>query len=155
MRRWAFLLFLLSSCARQSPNSIYQKSKALFDRGELKPALAQAEEGLRREPSWRFRLLKAEILLSNGDASGATEILRSPDSPDSDELRARLAMDRGQARYLLSDYAGAEADLNQARGLAMPLHQPLLDAQIELRAGVLLVRSGKGALAEEAFRKVF
>ena len=154
MRRLACLLLLLSGCARQSADSIYQKSKTLLDRGELKPALAEAEEGFRREPSWRFRLLQAEILLSNSDAPGAIEVLRAADPPESDELRARLAMHRGQAKYLLSDYAGSEIDLNQAREISKRLNQPLLDAQIELRRGALLVRRGRAQSAEESFRSV-
>src|SRR5580658_4791590 len=132
MRRLACLLLLLSGCATQSPDSIYRQSKTLLDRGEWKPALAAADEGFRREPSWRFRLLKAEILLSNGDASSAMEVLRVADPPESDELRARLAMHRGQAKYLLSDYAGSEADFNRAWEIARTLKQPVLDAQIEL-----------------------
>jgi CHAT domain-containing protein len=154
MLRLAFLAFFLSSCARQSPDSIYQKSKALLDRGEWKPALAAADEGFRREPSWRFRLLKAEILLSNGDAPAAMEVLRAANPPGSDELRAQLAMHRGQAKYLLSDYAGSELDLNQAREISNHLHQPLLEAQIELRRGALLVRRGRTQSAEESFRSV-
>jgi CHAT domain-containing protein/Tfp pilus assembly protein PilF len=154
MRRLACLVLLLSGCARQSPDSIYRKSKTLVDRDEWKPALAAANEGFRREPSWRFRLLKAEILLSNGDAPAAMEVLRAADPPESDELRARLAMHRGQAKYLLSDYAGSETDLNQAREIAERLNQPLLDAEIELRRGALLVRRGRTQSAEESFRSV-
>jgi CHAT domain-containing protein/Tfp pilus assembly protein PilF len=154
MRRLAFLLVVLSGCARQSVDSIYQEAKSSLDRGELKSALAEADKGLRREPSWRFRLLKAEILLSNGDAPTAIEVLRAADPPESADLRARLAMHRGQAKYLLSDYAGSEIDLDQAREIAKPLHQPLLDAQIELRRGALLVRRGRTQSAEESFRGV-
>jgi CHAT domain-containing protein len=154
MRLAAFFLLLLSGCARQSPDTIYRKSKALLDHGEWKPALVAADEGFRKEPSWRFRLLKAEILLSNSDARAAIEALGTANPPDSDDLRAQLAMHRGQAKYLLSDYAGAEADLNQARELAQRLNQPLLDAQIGLRRGAMLVRLGRAAMAEETFRGV-
>ncbi len=143
MRRLACLVLLLSGCARQSPDSIYEKSKSLLDRGEWKPALADAEAGFRREPSWRFRLLKAEILLSNGQAPAAMETLQGAEPPDSEELRVRLAMHRGQAKYLMSDYAGAEADLTEARNAAHKLNLPILDAQIELRRGALLVRQGR------------
>jgi CHAT domain-containing protein len=152
--RWSVvLLLLLSGCAKQSTDSAYQKSKDLLDRGEFKQALAAADDGFRLEPSWRFRLLKAEILLSKGDAQAATEVLNAPD-PETDELRARQAMHRGQAKYLLSDYAGSEADLELARKLASPLKQPVLDAQIELRRGALQVRQNRPAPAEESFRRV-
>jgi CHAT domain-containing protein len=155
MRGAALLLLFLTGCGPQSSDSIYQQSKSSLDRGELKAALASADAGLRREPSWRFRLLKAEILLANGDAPGAVEALRAPNPPDSEELRARLAMYQGQAKYLLSDYAGAEAELNRAMEIAKGLKQPLLDSQIELRRGVLMFRSGHAAESEELFRKVF
>jgi CHAT domain-containing protein len=153
MRHWAYLLLLLAGCARQSSESRYQKAKMLLDQGELKPALVEADAGFRGEKSWRFRLLKAEILLANGDAPTAVEVLNAAD-PETDDLRARLAMHRGQARYLLSDYPAAESDLNQARDLARNLNEPVLDAQIELRRGALLVRQEKTSQAEESFRSV-
>jgi CHAT domain-containing protein/Tfp pilus assembly protein PilF len=153
MKWLAIALMGLCGCARQSADSAYREAKAFLDKGELKPALAAADQGFRTEPSWRFRLLKAEILLSQGDAHGAMDTLHAPD-PDSDELRARLAMHRGQAEYLLSDYTASEADLNRARVVARPLHVPLLDAQIELRRGALLVRRDQPVEAEQSFREV-
>jgi CHAT domain-containing protein/predicted negative regulator of RcsB-dependent stress response len=147
------LLCVFSACARRSTDSIYQRSKNLFDRGEFQLALTEADSGFRREQSWRFRLLKAEILLSTGDPKNALDTLRGPD-PESKEFRARLAMHRGQAKYLLSDYSGAHADLDQASQIAASLKEPLLDAQIELRRGPLLVRENQPAMAEESFRNV-
>ncbi len=151
----ALMALGLCGCARQSADSAYREAKAFLDKGELKQALAAAEQGFRKEPSWRFRLLKAEILLSKGDARGAMDTLHASTligDPDSDELRAQLAMHRGQAEYILSDYAASEADLNRARVIARPLNLPVLDAQIELRRGVLLVRRDQPAEAEQSFR---
>jgi CHAT domain-containing protein len=164
MHRLAGLLLLVvlagcglvtsTSCARQPAESLYRKSRTLLDRGDWRAALAAADAGFRRESSWRFRTLRAEILLSNGDAPRAMEALSSSPGPATEELRARLDMLRGQAKYLLSDYAGAEADLGQARELAKGLKQPVLDAEIELRRGALLVRQAKPTMAEESFRNV-
>src|SRR5580698_925070 len=96
----ALVELVLCGCTRQSGDSMYREAKTFLDKGDLKPALAAADRGFRNEPSWRFRLLKAEILLSKGDAHGAMDVLHAPADPDSDELRARLAMHRGQAEFL-------------------------------------------------------
>jgi CHAT domain-containing protein/Tfp pilus assembly protein PilF len=153
MKWLAIPLLFLCGCTENSADSAYHKSRTFFDHGDLKSAMAQADIGFRKEPSWRFRLLRAEILLSKGDAQSAIETLRAAE-PESDETRARLAMHRGQAKYLLSDYAGAEADFNRAWEIARTLKQPVLDAQIELRRGALLIRQNQPALAEESFRNV-
>src|SRR5258705_7283357 len=152
MFRIAIAALLLTGCAShrsESPESRYDAAEALHKRGQLAESLKEADTGLRAEGSWRFRLLKADILLSMGDGKKAIETLQSNDGiPPTDELRARLAMHRGYAKFLLSEYEPAYASLEQARDLARPLHLPLLEAQIELRRGVLLIQRGRSDLAD-------
>lgn len=158
MRRLAIFAIVLTGCSANrrppSPDDLYHNAETLLRQGRLKQALAAADSGLRVEPSWRFRLLKVEALLSSGQAREAAQALDSAALPDSPELRARWLMHRGHALDLLADYAGAQAALDQAQAMAKPLNLPLLDAGIELRRGVLDVRRNQIAAAESGFREV-
>ncbi|MBZ5603187.1 MAG: CHAT domain-containing protein, partial [Acidobacteriia bacterium] len=121
---------------------------------ELKLALADADEGLRREPSWRFRILKADILLSNRKAREALDVLAAPEDSITNEQRARLAMHRGMAAYLLSDYAQAQSELDRATALAAGIGSPVLDAEIGLRRSGVEIRLGRLAEADSTLRNV-
>lgn len=156
MRCVVLLSLCLLSCARQTPDSLYRTSDALLKQGRLVEALASVETGLRSEPSWRFRQLKIEVLLSMSEGKKAIEALRAaePEVPSNPEDRARFAMQQGYANFLLSDYSASAQSLDQARDLARPLSLPLLDSQIALRRGALEVRLDHPALAEEMFRGV-
>ena len=145
---------ILGNCRRsESPDAIQQRARFLLRQGNLKEALVAADAGFRREPSWRFRLLKAEILISSGKAPEAMEILRGGELPATPDLQARLMMHRGMAKILQSDYAGAGDDLDRARQLAQPLHDALLDAEIDLRLGGLQIRKSDLPSADASLRR--
>jgi len=148
------LLLLLGSCGRPepSPDARYTNARRLLREGDLKVALLQAEAGLKVEPSWRFRLIKAEILLSSGKAVEAVEVLDSASPPENAELSARLAMCRGWARLKLADYPAAGLQLNQALEKARALGLPLLEGEVEVRRGALLVQLGRMASADDILR---
>ena len=101
MRRLAIFAIVLTGCSANrrppSPDDLYHNAETLLRQGRLKQALAAADSGLRVEPSWRFRLLKVEALLSSGQAREAAQALDSAALPDSPELRARWLMHRGHA----------------------------------------------------------
>src|SRR5579862_2887202 len=112
-----FLLVLMTSaCARRpasvsNPDSVFRLATTLRQRGDLPQALALAERGLaqfeKRDNSqwfWKFRLLKAEVLLTQGKAADGSELLQEPLSalPDSPELKSRYLLDQGLAEYWLS-----------------------------------------------------
>lgn len=150
-------LILFGGCgwrSASSPEEVYRNAHRLLRRGELKAALAQADSGLRAEPSWRFRLLKAEILLTSGEAMEASRFLASSAPPSDPETRARWRMDQGQADYLQSDFLGAESALDEAARLAQPLNLVLLDAEIEMRRATLTLRRGQPEKADPMFRQV-
>jgi tetratricopeptide (TPR) repeat protein len=152
--RSASILFLvLCGCARQpqaSPDTLYRTAETLLKQGNLEGALANADAGLRAEPSWRFRLLKADILLSIKPRE-ALAVLNSSEPPQSEELRAQQLMHQGRAKLKLSDLDGAEQAFQAAHDLAERLGMRLLDARIELFRGTLLAQRGKDG-AEESFR---
>lgn len=152
-RRVAIAFLILTGCGT-SPDVRYQTGRSLHRQGKLAEALKEADAGLRAENSWRFRILKADILLSRADSSAALELLKSPQLPADAELLARLKMAQGYAEYLTSNYSAAEQLLQQAARAAKPLSSPWMDAMIENRKGLVEVQQGRLDEAEQAFRHV-
>jgi CHAT domain-containing protein/Tfp pilus assembly protein PilF len=152
-RRLVIAFLILAGCGTP-PDVRYQKGRSLYHEGKLAEALREADAGLRAEPSWRFRILKADILLSRADKRAAKELLASPQPPADGELLARLKMAQGYVEYLTSDYSAAEQLLRQAGEAAKPLGLPTLDAMIENRMGMVDVQQGRLDSAEQAFRHV-
>jgi len=161
---WCFLLLfcLLSGCSRsrnQPPLPDYASAERLLKQGNLKDALAQADDGLSRcgsssESCWNFRLLKAEALLLWGRENDALQILSVPDSPPTMDLRARRRMHQGQAWYGLSDLSQADKLFEEARTLANASASPLLVAEVALRQGAVLVKRDRFGDADITLRWV-
>ncbi len=150
----ALLLIAGAGCGRPSADVLFRRAEQYKQQENFRSALESAEEGFRREPSWRFRLLKADILLASRKAREALEALRAPEDSLTPEQRAQLAMYRGTAAYLLSDYPAAEADLVRARLLAKRLALAGLDGEIELRLSTVQVRQGRLRDADSSLRDV-
>ena len=153
LRRFAIVFLILAGCGT-SPDVHYRNGRLLQKQGKLTEAMREAETGLRAEPSWRFRILKADILLARSDINAAKALLASPQLPSDNESLARLRMALGYAEYLTSNYSGAEQLLQQASQTAKPLGLPLLDATIENRVGLVKVQQGRMDAAEQNFRHV-
>lgn len=153
LRRLVIVLLILAGCGT-APDVRYRKGRTLHRQGKLTEALREADAGLRAEPSWRFRILKADILLSRADTKTAKELLASAQLPADPELLARLRMAQGYAEYLTSNYSAAEQRLRQAAQVAKPLGLPGLEATIENRMGLVEVQQGRLDAAEQAFRHV-
>src|SRR5271169_4218694 len=100
MKIWPVLL-ALAGCAGQSPDAVFKSARELLDQGNLKEAKAKIDLGIAREPSWRFRLLRAEVLNTGGDSEGALKELDGL-PPASVEDRVRLALLRAQAAFNVS-----------------------------------------------------
>jgi hypothetical protein len=75
------LLVALCSIGCRSPEKVYDTIKREVDRGEFNSTLAETDGALRRygarnkEWKWRFRLLKARILLSRSQGDDALLLL--------------------------------------------------------------------------------
>src|SRR3981081_3423295 len=76
---------LLTSCRSNtgfSPSAVYLQAESKFQHGDLNGALAQVDDGLREldgkrpDEAWRFRLLKAEVLIWQGFSQDAITLLR-------------------------------------------------------------------------------
>ena len=144
---------MLAGCGA-SPEAHYQNGRLLLKQGKLNEAMAEAEAGMRAEHSWRFRILKADVLLARSDAKGALELLASAEPPADQESLARLRMDQGWAENLASNYSRAETLLEQANQIAKPLGMPSLEATIEMRIGAVQLRERRMDLSERSLRHV-
>ena len=131
---WSPSSIVLSGCAR-SPDVRYREGRLLLKQGKLAEAMREADAGMRAEPSWRFRILKADILVSRSDAKAARGTTGGLTGFAIEESLARLRMDQGWLEYLSSNYSNAEALLQEATRIASPLNLPLLDVVIENRMG--------------------
>jgi CHAT domain-containing protein/Tfp pilus assembly protein PilF len=112
--------------------------------------LAQFEKNVSSEWFWKFRLLKAEVLLTQGNAAEGAELLKEPVSalPDSPELRCRLLLDQGLAAYWLSYYPESKRLFDQSLQLAKSHNLQPLIAEIEFRRAATLNRLGDAAGSE-------
>jgi CHAT domain-containing protein/Tfp pilus assembly protein PilF len=154
----------VAGCKRQpalAPEAVYANATLLRRRGNLAEALRLAEEGSQRfrsdphsEWHWKFRLLKAEVLLTEGNASEAAALLRqsAPIPSDNPEIEARLLLDRGWAEFSLSDFPESERLLSESLQLATSHGLRSLVTEIELRRGAVLARLGNAAGSEADFR---
>jgi CHAT domain-containing protein/Tfp pilus assembly protein PilF len=149
----AIVFLILAGCG-VSPDTHYQNGKSLLMRSKPGEAMREAEAGMRAEPSWRFRILKADILLAQFEARAAKELLASAAPPSDPELLARLRMDQGWVENLESNYSEAEKLLAQAASIAAPLSPSTLQPVIEMRLGTVQGREGRIDLAERALRHV-
>ncbi|MGH7866184.1 MAG: tetratricopeptide repeat protein, partial [Candidatus Dormibacteraceae bacterium] len=156
-------LFCILACARPERTplpDVYQKAQLLQHQDELTQALVIADQGLHRSLReqetayyWRFRLLKAEVLLVHGDSSAASKLVDGsvPQVTGVGELRARQRMDKGRLQYYLGEVRNSLLSYDQAAQLARSAGLESLLAEIELRQGGSLLRLGKASAAEAAF----
>ncbi|HEY1239485.1 MAG TPA: CHAT domain-containing protein [Bryobacteraceae bacterium] len=118
--------------------------------------LSQARQTGDLKLEWRFRLLKAEVLVARRDAAAALHELdqQPPAGPDWAEYRGKALLLRGHSAYLLSRYEEAERLIAQAADEAHQSGSAFLEAEVNLRRGFLQVRQGHFQNAEELFRSV-
>jgi CHAT domain-containing protein/Tfp pilus assembly protein PilF len=143
------------------PAAIYNEAKSLRQRGDLKQALSDAEQGLSQVSAqtdakwhWRFLLLKADVLISLGRAPEALKLLQVlPFAlPDDAEIQARLLLDQGFAESALSHFSEAKPLFDQALRVAESHQLWPLVAEAKLRRGAVLVRQGEAEAGEADFR---
>ena len=154
----------LAGCANNSKSldADDQDARRLLAAEQYPQALSGAEDGLRRagrnapsKTAWRFRLLKAEILLAERDGSAAAALLREdpPAGAEWDEDRGRVFLLRGRAAFYLAHYAEARDWTDRAAELAHQSGSAALTAEVELRQALLLARESKFSEAETLLRQ--
>jgi CHAT domain-containing protein/Tfp pilus assembly protein PilF len=152
-RGLAVFSLILAACGTP-PEVRYQNGRRLLKEGKLDQAMSEAEAGMRADPSWRFRILKADVLLRRYDAKAADALLSGGTPPSDPELLARLRMDQGVAENLQSNYSKAEELLQQALRIVSPLNLPSLQSAIEMSLGNVQVKQGRLELGERTLRHV-
>lgn len=132
----------------------FQQASSLMRRERYDLALTRTEEGLRLAEQghdawlqWRFRLLKADVLMGRRSAAAVSALLNKyglpPSGPEWAELRAHALLLSGQAAYTLDRFADATDLLSRAARAADEARSPSLAANVELRRGTLLEAQGK------------
>jgi CHAT domain-containing protein len=129
--------------------------------GKFNEALNEAERGLQRFPDpstelhWRFRTLKAEILMRTGRAQEALDLL-APDPPQvlvRSDIAARRKLTQCGALTFLGRFKEATEALKVAQEL-VAAGLPELAGDAALRQGTLAFRQGRIDEAQLAYRKM-
>ncbi|MGH9756749.1 MAG: hypothetical protein ACRD4M_03360, partial [Candidatus Acidiferrales bacterium] len=113
-------------------------------RGDLDGALREADQAAREyssgntEWSWRFRVLKAQILVLRGSPQDALILLKDPlpDSLHTTDVAVRQQMVLGLSHDFLQQYDEAEKNLADAAQSARA-NQPALLGDVMLSRGTL------------------
>jgi CHAT domain-containing protein/tetratricopeptide (TPR) repeat protein len=147
---------MLVSC-RSNPRfdaeAVYLQAESKFQRGDLNAAMAQVDDGLLNlgekpaDEAWRFRLLKAEILIWQGFSQDAITLLRlePPQSRDMREIIVRRKILLGSAYCNLRQLDNAEREFADAEQMDEAIAP-------ELR-GEFLLGEGKLAALRHDFKK--
>ncbi len=147
MGRVVLLLGFLVGCRPPDAEALYQQAELQSQQSRWSEALAVLDRAP-REP--RFLLLRAEVLLGQGNRAAAEALL--PQEPFSEAaLEVQRLMHLGNAARLRGDTATALTLLRAARSLA-GTSAPLLLA-VDLRLAIALTRQGDYANAEAAARR--
>ena len=148
-------------CACRSPRDAQAADDRILreiNRGDLNTALADANRASEKygqispEWDWRFRISKAEILVSRSAPREALAVLKGdlPPSLSCTDVAVRKAMYEGIAYRYLQQSAQAEEKLAQAEKLANSIQSHLL-CQILSAQGALQFSQEKFVLAEATF----
>ena len=147
MLRFVLLLWLLVGCRQPDAETLYQQAELQSQQSRWTEALAVLDRAP-RDP--KFLLLRAEVLLGQGNRAAAEALL--PQEPFSEAaLEVQRLMHLGNAARLRGDTAAALTLLRSARSLAGS-SAPLLTA-VDLRLAIALTRRGDYPAAEAAARR--
>jgi len=145
------LAFTIQSCKRptSSLTPSYVQGRLDLQRGDLDHALVEADAGLQRFPDasgeqhWKFRTLKAEVLLSKRQNTQALDLLQTPlpNSLISSDVAVWQQLTLASAHGYLFQFADADRSLDEAQTLATKYHPELL-GQFALRKGTLSLLRG-------------
>jgi CHAT domain-containing protein/Flp pilus assembly protein TadD len=138
------LLVVLFSIGCRSPEAVYDKIRHEVDRGEFNSTLTEADDALRhygarnKEWEWRFRLLKARILVSRSQGEEALSLLelKPPTELASTEIPEQRKVFQGIAHRYRQQFGDAERDFEEAEHLAASLLPRYLCLLLTARAAL-------------------
>jgi CHAT domain-containing protein/Tfp pilus assembly protein PilF len=121
-------------------------------------ALARAERTANQSEAWRFRLLKADIVIGQRQSAKTLALLDSygntPNGSEWAEVRAHALLLRGRALYGLNRFRQSKEFLGRASEDAKQAGSESLSAEILLRQGFVLVLQSKFAEGRTDFQSV-
>jgi CHAT domain-containing protein/Tfp pilus assembly protein PilF len=129
---FVFLMALFSGCGRKpTPELIFDKAQNALERGDIRSATSESEEGYRKfhelssEWAWRFLLLRARVLRWKGLNEQLLGLLASePQAPASGDLAVSRLRLQGVAYASMHKFAEAEQNLREAEHLCMTADYP-------------------------------
>lgn len=141
------------------PRALYLDGWSELHKGNLEVALQKAERGLQQYPStnnqwhWRFRVLKAEILVWQHRNEESLELSKAdlPRSLATSDLAVWRRLSQSVASAYTHQRSEAHRYLSEAELIAKT-HHPELLGQVELRKGTVLFRDDATTDAETAYR---
>jgi CHAT domain-containing protein len=134
------VILSLVGCSHQAqlrPEDAYREARAKFERGELVQALEDSDKGYRlyaRDQvkwAWRFRVLKAEVLVWQGKSKDSLELLVEdpPSAITDDESAVRRKVIQSVDYYYLQEFERAEKSIHEAEQVAK-VRQPQLLGEV-------------------------
>jgi tetratricopeptide (TPR) repeat protein len=154
------LLAALACSPKQTdPQKTYNKIRGVFLRGDLAQARSEAKKAYDRfSPNdvnwgWRFRLLEADVMATEGENEDVLEILRPelPPSLSSSDLAVRRAMLRALALARLGNFPQSELYLSSAERMCSLIRCPS-QGEIARIGGAVAVDKNELDRAEQYFR---
>jgi CHAT domain-containing protein len=155
----AVLFLVVCGACGPSSRSVYRNAESLRRGDRLEEAVQLADRGLtvaHGSPEWfhRFRILRAELLVMEGQPKQALALLDSPVAipvPDQPELKGEYLYVRGYALAQLGRNAEARPLLEKARDIAAASHLDTLQSTVLVRLGTVLFFLGEPVKAEESY----
>jgi CHAT domain-containing protein len=146
----------------RDPQPSYDRVLDEINRGDLNVALADANRASQNysqvspEWDWRFRILRAQILVSRSEPKEALAILQGdlPSSLQSTEIAARKTLYEGISYRYLQQTKEAEQKLVEAENLADSLHSRYLCHVLIARAALQLDQEKFAAAGENYDRAI-
>lgn len=144
--------------SRPDPQAAYDRVFDKIVHGDLQSAAKEADQAYQlyaprsQEWAWRFRILRAQILISQSNAQAALALLQGdlPASLASSEVAVRKNLLEGIAYRIAQAFPDSERKLAQAEQLANSYHPALLCEVLNAR-GALEVDERKHSAAEATF----
>ncbi len=152
---------MMLGCSReQPPQRVYEQISTEISRGDLRTALRDTDNAIRRygvkneEWSWRFRVLKAQILISQSAPHEALEVLKGevPTQLATRDFAVRKVLFEGTAERAAQEFAVAEKKLAEAERLAV-FFQPLLICEVLNARAALEIAEKKYGSADELLHR--
>lgn len=142
------------------PQVVYDRVSNKIVHGDLQSASTEADQafqfynGRSTEWGWRFKILKAQILVTQSRAQEALDVLQGelPGSLASSDVAVRQLIFQGIAFRIKQDFLNADKKLAQAEQLANS-SQPALLSEVWNARGVLDFDQQNYSSAEAAFHR--